>query len=202
MKIIVVGASGTIGRAVADRLARGHDVVRAARHGPVPVDLEDASSIRRLFETVTDADAVVCCAGSAAFKPLVQLTEADFQLGLRSKLMGQVNLARAAIEHLRDGGSITLTGGVLAHEPMPGAAAISMVNAALEGFVMGAGIELPRGLRINLVSPPWITETLQALKMDPRGGMPAARCAEAYAAAVEGRQQGVTIDVRAYLGPS
>lgn len=201
MKIIVVGASGTIGRAVADRLARDHEVVRAARRGPVPIDIEDAGSIRRVFETVSGLDAVVCCAGSAAFKPLAQLTGDDFQLGLRSKLMGQVNLARAAIQHLRDGGSITLTGGVLAHVAMPGAAAISMVNAGLEGFVMGAAVELPRGLRINLVSPPWITETLRALKMDPSGGMTAARCAEAYVAAVEGHHQGVTLDARKVVGP-
>jgi NAD(P)-dependent dehydrogenase (short-subunit alcohol dehydrogenase family) len=146
-------------------------------------------------------DAVVCCAGTAAFKPLAQLTDADFQLSLRSKLMGQVNLGRVAMKHLRDGGSITLTSGVLAREPMPGGAAISLVNAAVEGFVTGAAIELPRGLRVNVVSPPWISETLAALKMDPAGGIPAAACAKAYVAAVEGSDQGRTIDARAYARP-
>ncbi len=141
-------------------------------------------------------DAVICCAGSAAFKPLAQLSDADFQLGLRSKLMGQVNLVRTAMRYLRDGGSITLTSGVLAHEPMPGGAAISLVNAALEGFVTGAAIELPRGLRLNVVSPPWITETLLALKMDPKIGIPAAACAEAYVAAFEGTDNGKTLDAR------
>lgn len=199
MKIVVIGATGTIGKAVADALAGRHEVVRVSRKGPVTADLEDVASLDRLFETVKDVDAVVCCAGSAAFKPLAQLTDADFQASLRSKLMGQVNLVRTALRHLRDGGSITLTSGVLAHEPMTGGTAISLVNAALEGFVTGAAIELPRGLRVNVVSPPWISETLVALKMDPKGGIPAAACAKAYLAAVEGKAQGTTIDARKHV---
>ncbi len=197
MKIIVIGATGTIGKAVADALEGKHEVVRVSRSGPVKADLEDPASLTRLFENVKDVDAVICCAGSAAFKPLAQLSDDDIQLGLRSKLMGQVNLVRTAMEHLRDGGSITLTSGVLAHEPMPGGAAISLVNAALEGFVTGAAIELPRGLRLNVVSPPWISETLTALKMDPTNGIPAAACAKAYVAAFEGSDRGKTIDARA-----
>ncbi len=103
--------------------------------------------------------------------------------------MGQVNVVRFGINHLRDSGSFTLTGGALAHEPMSGGAAISMVNAGLEGFVLGASVEMPRGLRVNLVSPPWISETLVALKMDPSIGISAAACAKAYVAAVEGKYQ-------------
>jgi NAD(P)-dependent dehydrogenase (short-subunit alcohol dehydrogenase family) len=198
VKILVIGATGTIGKAVADHLAAKHEVVRVSRRGPVKADIEDPGSIQRLFESTPSVDAVVSCAGNAAFRPLPQLTDADFELGLESKLMGQVNLARIAMGYLKDGGSITLTGGVLAHEPMAGGAAISMVNAGLEGFVLGASLELPRGLRINLVSPPWITETLIAFKMDPAGGIPAAQCAKAYAAAVEGQHQGQTLDARKF----
>ena len=198
MKVVVIGATGTIGKAVADALAGRHEVVRASRAGPVKADLDDRASLDRLFETVKDVDAVVCCAGSAAFKPLAQLTDADIQLGLRSKLMGQVDLTRIALGKLRDGGSITLTSGTLAHEPMPGGAAISLVNAALEGWVTGAAIELPRRLRINVVSPPWMSETLVALKMDPKGGIPAATAAKAYVASVEGKENGKTIDARKF----
>jgi NAD(P)-dependent dehydrogenase (short-subunit alcohol dehydrogenase family) len=198
MKIVVIGATGTIGKAVADALAPRHEVIRVSRHGAVQADLEDVASLKKLFQTVKDVDAVVSCAGGVALRPLAQLTDADFELGLRSKLMGQVHLVRIATSHLRDGGSITLTGGTLAHEPMPGGAAMSMVNAGLEGFVLGASVELPRGLRVNLVSPPWITETLRALKMDPSHGMPAAACARAYVAAVEGKHQGKTIDARKF----
>lgn len=196
MKIVVFGATGTIGKAVAEALAARHEVVRVSRHGPVRADLEDPSSVRKVLESLNGLDAVVCCAGSAAFRPLARLEDADLQLGLRSKLMGQVNLVRAAMDLLKDGGSITLTSGVLAREPAPGGVAISMVNAAVEAFAAAAALELPRGLRVNVVSPPWIAETLVALKMDPSKGISAAACARAYVAAVEGKQNGQTLDAR------
>lgn len=194
MKVIVIGASGTIGSAVATQLAqRGHVVVRASRRGDVPVDIDDAGSVRRLFATVGDVDAVACCAGNAAFRPFPELTDADYELGLRSKLMGQVSLVRIARDCLRDGGSITLTAGILATQPMAGSASVSMVNAGIEGFVRAAALEMPRGIRINAVSPPWVAETLARLGMHAAVSLPAADVAKAYVASVEGTQQGTIL---------
>ena len=133
---------------------------------------------------------MVSCAGNAAFKPFADLTDADYELGLRSKLMGQVSLARAAKDALRDSGSITLTTGVLAMQPMPGSASISLVNAGLEGFVRAAALEMPRGLRINAVSPPWVKETMVKFGMDPTPGLSSADVAKAYVETVEGSRQG------------
>lgn len=195
MKILVVGATGTIGSAVTHALnARGHEVVESSRHRQPVVDLDNAASIAAVFQRASNLNAVVCCAGAAAFKPLADLTLADFELGLRSKLMGQVMLAQIAKDHLAAGGSITLTSGVLARQPMPGSAAVSLVNAALEGYVRAAALELPRALRINVVSPPWVRETLLQLHMDPSLGMPAAEIARAYVASVEGVAQGAVIE--------
>ncbi len=195
MKVVVIGATGTIGAEVAKALsANKHEVVRASRHSDVKVDLEDRASILALFEKVRNVDAVVSCAGDAVFKPMAELTDADFEFGLRNKLMGQVSLARTAKDHVRDGGSITLTTGVLAIRPMRGGALFSTVNAGLEGFVRAAALEMPRKLRINAVSPPWIRETMIKLGMDPTPGLSAADCAKAYIAAVEGAQQGKIID--------
>jgi NAD(P)-dependent dehydrogenase (short-subunit alcohol dehydrogenase family) len=115
---------------------------------------------------------------------------------IRSKLMGQVSLVRIAKDRLRDGGSITLTTGVFAMHPMPGNASISMVNAGLEGFVRAAALELPRNLRINAVSPPWVKETMVKLGMDPSPGLAAADGAKAYVAAVERSHQGKVLDPR------
>jgi NAD(P)-dependent dehydrogenase (short-subunit alcohol dehydrogenase family) len=144
MKIIVIGATGTIGVEVAKALsASKHEVVRASRNGDIKVNLEDSASIRAMFDKIKGVDAVISCAGNAAFKPFADLTDADYELGLRSKLIGQVTLARIAEVHLRDGGSITLTTEVLAMHPMPGSASVSMVNAGLEGFVPAAALELP-----------------------------------------------------------
>lgn len=195
MKIVVIGATGTIGARVVEALsAKKHEVIRASRNGDTKVNLDDPATIRALFETVKNVDAVVSCAGNAAFKPFSQLTDSDYQLGLQSKLMGQVSAARIASDHLRDGGSITLTTGTLAMRPIRGSASVSLVNAGLEGFVRAAALEMPRRIRINAVSPPWIKETMKKLGMDPAPGLSAADVAKAYVAAVEGSQRGTIID--------
>jgi NAD(P)-dependent dehydrogenase (short-subunit alcohol dehydrogenase family) len=201
MKVVVIGGTGTIGRAVAEALAVRHQVVRVARtEGDFTADIEDAASLVALFNAVAPFDAVVCCAGRASFKPLDQLAEPDFYVGLNSKLMGQVNVVRLGMTQVSDGGSFTLTSGVLAWEPTPGGAAISPVNAAVEAFARAAALELPRGVRVNVVSPPWVSETLQAMGQNPSHGMPAEAVARGYVQAVEGTQNGATIDARTLAG--
>ena len=113
-------------------------------------------------------------------------------------MMGQINLVRLGISHARDGGSFTLISGTLAVEPAPGSAAITPLNAAVEAFARAAALEMPRRIRINVVRPPWVSETLKAMGQDPEGGMPAAKVAMAYVAAVEGRMTGKIIDAREY----
>ena len=193
MRILVIGATGTIGRAVVSALSSGHEVLAASRSGAVKVDISDPASIKAMYRSVGKVDAVVCAAGNAVFKPFGQLTDEDYRFCLDNKLMGQVNVIRFGLDHVTDGGSITVTSGVLAQNPMVGAAAISMVNSGLEGFVRGAALEAPRGIRVNVVSPPWVTETLIAFKMDPQGGKPAAEVAKAYVKAVTSKVNGATI---------
>lgn len=188
MKAIVIGATGTIGSAVAAALQERHEVVRASRSGSPSVDMEDPASIAALLAT-GPVDAVVCCAASARMAPLDAPDDAFLQ-GLRGKLLGQVALLRLALPRLRDGGSVTLTAGTI-DPPMAGAAFGALVNAGLEAFVRAAALELPRGLRVNAVSPGWVRETLQS--MGRQGGTPVADVAQAYAAAVEGPAQGQVI---------
>lgn len=198
MRILVVGATGTIGRAVVAALSDAHEIVPASRRStPITVDLANAASVRAMYGSTGELDAVVCAAGEAKFAPLAQLTDEDFRFCLDNKLMGQVNLVRLGFEHVRDRGSFTLTTGVLAHAPMPGSAAISLVNAAVEGFVRAAALEAPRGIRVNAVSPPWVTETLVALKMDPAQGLPAAVVARSYVESLTGRASGAVLEPRA-----
>ena len=187
MRVLVVGATGTIGRAVVDALRADHEVIGVSRNeGPARVDITRPDSIRDMYEKIGEVDAVVSCAGGAAWKPLAELTDADFDMSLSYKLMGQVNLVRRGVRYVRDGGSFTLTSGLLAQEPMPNSAATSLVNAALE---------LPRGIRINVVSPDWVSETLAAMGQDPAQGVPAAEVARAYVASVIGRDTGTVIPV-------
>ena len=200
MRVLLVGGSGTIGHAVADALrAEGHEVVTAGRSsGDLRVDMTSPDSIRALFAQAGRVDAIVSAAGGGAFKPLAELGDEDFAFSLGYKLMGQINLARFGMDSLNDGGSITLTSGVLAQEPMPGGAAISLVNAGLEGFARSAALELPRGIRINVVSPPWVSETLQAMGQDPSHGQPAASVAAAYVESVRGARTGEVLDSRKF----
>jgi NAD(P)-dependent dehydrogenase (short-subunit alcohol dehydrogenase family) len=194
MRILIVGATGTIGRPLVAALQDRHDLVLASRQKThEQVDISEPASIRALYKRVGKLDAVVCAAGEAKFSPLASLTDDDFAFSLKSKLMGQVNLVRYGLESMSDGGSFTLTSGVLASQPMIGSGAVSLVNSGLEGFTRAAALEAPRRIRVNVVSPPWITETLIAFKMDPSGGMPAFDVAKAYVASIEGKQSGVVI---------
>ncbi len=195
MRILVIGATGTIGRAVVAALSAGNEIVPATRNSTaIKVELADPAGIREMYRLAGKVDAVVCAAGLAKFAPLDKLSDADFRFCLDNKLMGQVNLVRIGFEHVADRGSFTLTTGILARTPMPGSAAISLVNAGVEGFVRAAALEAPRGIRVNAVSPPWVSETLVALKMDPSQGLPSAAVARSYAQSVNGTGTGLTLE--------
>ena len=195
MRILIVGATGTIGRAVVGVLSPGNEIVPVSRRSTaITVDLAEPDSIRDMYRAAGKLDAVVCAAGLAKFAPLNQLSDADFRFCLDNKLMGQVNLVRLGFEHVVDRGSFTLTTGVLARSPMPGSAAISLVNAGIEGFVRAAALEAPRSIRVNAVSPPWVSETLQSLKMDPSAGLPAAVVARSYLRSVAGADTGSVLE--------
>jgi NAD(P)-dependent dehydrogenase (short-subunit alcohol dehydrogenase family) len=197
VRILVIGATGTIGRAVVEALHARHEVVPVGhRSGALTVDIASPESIRAMFGVAGQVDAVVSCAGRGAFKPLAELNDGDFALSLANKLMGQINLVRLGTRSVGDDGSFTLTSGIFSRQPAPGAGALAMVNGGLESFARAAALELPRRIRVNVVSPPWVSETMIAMGRDPSGGMPAAVVARSYLRAVEGSMNGETIDAR------
>jgi len=200
MKILVVGATGTIGKAVSEQLAETHEVIRVGhRDGDHTVDLDSKASIEALFSNVGTVDAVISTAGAAAFAPFEKLEDDAFDLALSNKLMGQINLVRVGKDHVTDGGSFTLTAGVLSRQPIPGSVAISMANGALESFARAAALELDRGVRVNTVSPAFVKETMEMMGMDPLPGVSASDTAKAYVAAIEGNQNGETLDTPDYI---
>ena len=195
MKLMLIGATGTIGGAVAMALSQRHEVVALSRHTePLRVDISSPASIHARFEAVGPIDGVISASGAARFKPLAQLHDDDFAFCLQNKLMGQVNLVREGLKRLRDGGVIVVTSGILSRSPTPGSSAISLVNAGVEAFVRAAALEAPRGIRVNVVSPPWVSETLTKLGMDPKGGLPASLVAQAYVRAVDSAVTGQVIE--------
>lgn len=197
MRIMIVGGTGTIGGAVAEALeGRGHSVLRVGHDdGDATVDLTDRSSIDGLYETAGAIDAVVCCAGVAAFGPLREIDDEDYERSVSSKLMGQVNLVRAGLDRVPAGGSFTLTSGTLSQEPEPGTVAVAMVGAAVEAWVKAAALDLDDH-RVNVVSPDAVAESLAARGQDPSEGTPVAEVARVYVRAIHGDMSGETLYTR------
>jgi NAD(P)-dependent dehydrogenase (short-subunit alcohol dehydrogenase family) len=193
VKIILIGATGTLGTAVDTLLKDRHDIVRVGRtRGDLQVDITDATSIERLYTQIADFDAVISTTGDVHFGPIDQFTADQFEVGLRSKLMGQVNLVMLGLKHIRPGGSYTLTSGQINDDPIRGGVSGALVNGGLEGFVRSAATELPAGIRINLVSPTVTLESWAAFGPSFPGQrtISASEAALGYVKSVEGGQTG------------
>lgn len=193
MKIVVIGATGTIGKAIVKELSLRHEVVSVGYNsGDIQVDITSKKSIDNLYEQISKIDAVVLATGKVHFGALKDMSEKEYEIGLASKLMGQVNVVLAGLKYLNNHGSFTLTSGILNRDPIRYGSSAAMVNGALDGFIKGAAIEMPRGIRINCVSPTVITEAMENYAPYFRGyeSVSAARAALAYSKSVEGLQTG------------
>ena len=193
MKILVIGGSGTIGAAVTEVLQARHEVrVAGSKSGDVRVDITNISSIEAMYQQLPELDAIVMTTGKVHFGPLAEMTRAEFDLGLNNKLMGQIQVVLTGIKYLNENGSFTLTSGILNHDPIKLGSSAALVNGAIDGFVKGAALELPRGIRINAVSPTVITEAMPEYAPFFHGFVPvdASIAAQAYCKSVEGAQTG------------
>lgn len=153
MKILIIGGNGTIGKTVAAHFKENNEVVIAGRNsGDVTVDIADSHSIKEMFEKTGKLDAIICIAGEAKWADFKDLTEEDYYIGLKSKLMGQVNLVRIGKDYLNSNGSITLSTGILADDPVVQTASAAMVNGGIHSFAQAAALELENGIRLNVVS--------------------------------------------------
>ena len=195
--ILVIGASGLIGSVAAETLeARGHRVVRASRSTGERVDVRDDDSLASLFARVGPLNAVVTAIGSVPFRQVDELTLDDYRTGFEDKTLGQIAVATIAASHLRDGGSITVTTGILDGSPVPTGAAASVANGALNAYVRATAPYLPRGLRINAVSPNVLREAPGYHASFPGfTPVPAADVARAYADVIEGDGTGSVVSV-------
>ncbi|MDO3679378.1 short chain dehydrogenase [Paenibacillus ehimensis] len=198
MRILVVGATGTLGKAVVDRLKDKHEIIKAARSGgDVTVDMTSTESIAAMYEAVGKVDAVVVTAGSAKFLPLTAMTPDDNQVAIDGKLKGQINIVLLGLDYVNDGGSFTLVSGILMDDPIPQGASAAMANGAIRAFVKSAAIEMPRGIRINTVSPNVLEESWNDYA-DYFAGfvpVPASKAAAAYQKSIEGKQTGQCYEV-------
>jgi NAD(P)-dependent dehydrogenase (short-subunit alcohol dehydrogenase family) len=197
MKIIIVGATGTIGKHVTAALEKEHEVIKAgSKSGDIQVDISSPDSIERFFEQVGKFDALVSTSGNGHFGPLGTMKDADFRIGINSKLMGQINLVLTGQHYINPKGSFTLTGGILTEDPVVLGANLSAVNGALEAFARAAAIELDNNVRINVVSPGVVAESPHYFPFFP-GHIPVGmdRVTQAYVKSVLGALNGQVFKV-------
>ncbi len=198
MKILVIGGNGTIGSCVANRLKEKHEVIIAGRTGgDVHVDIENIESIKAMFEKTGKLDAVVSCSGAAKWGAFEDLTEEDYYVGIKSKLMGQVNLVRIGKDFVNPEASFTLTTGILADDPVVGATNSAMVNNAIHGFVLAVSQEFKNGLRINAVAPGLVEDSAERLGNVFPGHIPVPmhKVANGYVRSIEGKRTGEIIRI-------
>ena len=154
MKIIVVGAGGSVGSTAVKALADRHEVIRVGRtSGDIQLDVEDVDNVRAMYRQAGKVDAVVAAIGHVHFGPVDEMSGEQFMSGMVGKVLAQVNLVLEGMDFMNDGGSFTLTSGVTNRDVIRGGSAAAAANGALDGFVAGAAVDMPRGIRINAVSP-------------------------------------------------
>jgi NAD(P)-dependent dehydrogenase (short-subunit alcohol dehydrogenase family) len=154
MKILLIGANGEIGKILHPELAKNHEIISAGRNsGDFKIDLSDTDSIEKLFKEIKNIDACICVAGDCYTGDLLSLDEEKLNIGIKNKLLGQVNLVLIGQKYLNDNGSFTLTSGKMADKPVKNNIGKAIVNGGIHSFVLAASLELQRGMRINVVSP-------------------------------------------------
>ena len=196
MKLLVTGGKGTIGKKVVAHFSKTHEIIIAGRtSGDVTVDIADSGSIEAMFESVGKIDAILCIAGEAKWAPFDSLTEDDYYIGLRSKLMGQVNLVRIGQDYLNTGGSFTLSTGILADYPVVMTASAAMVNGGIHSFAKAAALELKNELRINVVSSGLVEDAVEKYEayFPGHNPIPMKKVINGYVKSVEGKGTGEII---------
>ena len=188
MKIIIVGASGRIGKEVDKALSGNHDIIRVGAHsGDVQCDYTDPQSVRGMFEQIGEFDSLISVAGDdSTFKPFEILEDVDYRYGYERKFLGQIRLLKCGEGFVHDNGSFVFTSGFLSHYPNPASIATGPLNAAVDTFVKNTAPLLPRDIRINVVSPAPIVEPGQ----EGKGLVTAEETAKLYVEAVEGNFTG------------
>jgi NAD(P)-dependent dehydrogenase (short-subunit alcohol dehydrogenase family) len=193
MKILIVGGNGTIGRKVSKHFSKKHEVITGGRNsGDANVDISDSKSIKSMFEAVGNVDAVVCIAGEAKWAAFDSMSEEDFYIGLKSKLMGQVNLVRIGQDYVNEGGSFTLSTGILADHPVDLTTSPAMVNGGIHSFVKAVCLELKRGIRINVVSSGLVEDAVEKYEayFPGHNPIPMNKVINGYVKSVEGKGTG------------
>ena len=160
MRILFVGAQGTVGKRILEQISPGHEIITAGRNsGDIRVDITSREAIEAMFKKVSSVDALICTAASGAMDDFETLTAETLYDNMRGKFFGQAQLVLTGQHYLNNNGSFTLTSGIFADEPAKGVTGGGVVSGALHSFVLSAALELKRGLRVNVVSPGMVEDS-------------------------------------------
>lgn len=168
MKIIIVGASGTMGKYLISEFGKDHEIIQVnSKSGDIQADITSPASIENMYKQAGAFDALICTAGPTYVGPWKKMTDKEFKKGIEGKMMGQINLVLIGQHYINPKGSFTLITGALTDEPQLNFANASAANGAVEAFVRAAAIELENGIRINAVSPTVIENSPQYFPFFP-----------------------------------
>ncbi|REH77209.1 short chain dehydrogenase [Staphylococcus felis] len=199
MKIVIIGATGTIGRKVTEKIeSNGHETIKiGSKTGDYQLDITSPKEIEEMYKNIPNIDAIVSVTGGATFKALDEMSIEENQVAVQSKLLGQINLVLIGQHYLNKNGSFTLTSGIMMDDPIKMGSSAAMANGGIVGFVTSAAIELQNGLRINNVSPNVVEEALGKYGAFFKGftAVPVDTVANAFVKSVEGAQTGQTYKV-------
>ena len=198
MKILIIGGNGTIGKTVVSHFEEKNEILIAGRtNGDVNVDIADSSSIKSMFDDIGKVDAIICIAGEAKWADFNELTEDDYYIGLKSKLMGQVNLVRIGQNYLNSNGSITLSTGILADDPVVKTTSAAMVNGGIHSFVQAVALEIENGIRVNVVSSGMVEDAYDKYKdyFPGHNPIPMKKVINGYVRSVNGNGNGEIIRI-------
>lgn len=198
MKILIIGGNGTIGKTVVSHFRENNEIITAGRtNGDVTVDIAESSSIKSMFEIIGNVDAIICIAGEAKWADFNELTENDYYIGLKSKLMGQVNLVRVGMNYLNSNGSVTLSTGILADDPVVKTTSAAMVNGGVHSFVKAVALETENGIRVNVVSSGMVEDAYEKYKdyFPGHNPIPMKKVVNGYVRSVNGKGNGEIIRI-------
>jgi len=198
MKILIIGGNGTIGKRVVSHFQENNEIIIAGRtSGDVTVDIADSNSIKSMFDKTGKLDAIICIAGEAKWADFNQLSEKDYYIGLKSKLMGQVNLVRIGQNYLNTNGSITLSTGILADDPVAQTTSAAMVNGGIHSFVKAVALEIENGVRVNVVSSGMVEDAYEKYKdaFPGHNPIPMKKVVRGYIRSVDGKGNGEIIKI-------
>ncbi|PHM71528.1 short chain dehydrogenase [Xenorhabdus sp. KJ12.1] len=205
MKILVIGATGNIGKHIISNIKKYHplladnptelEIIQASRNSPeYSLDVFDNQQLDNFLSKNKMFEAIICAFGKTNWTKPESLR--DYEESIKNKAFGQINVALQALKYIKPGGSITLTSGIVGKIMSPNGSQTAVTNGAIEAFVRSAATEITDA-RINVVSPKLLDEsfTNYAKFFPGQETCTGEQIAKGYIRSIYGQETGVVIEI-------